>query len=242
MRMDNPRMPPPIEPRPRESMDFREQGPGNRRPLNDRDYPRIPSREVDISSNLDPATLSKLPEDSSISAREGPHKDVNDLARDPLSKGARGVLDPRSEERPSSYGYDRERPSPSERYRDSGDYGRDPYAAYEGRGRDFNPREVRDEASYNRPRDSRALYQDYPAIPTENRPRDAYPARGPTDLDYPRTAGYDERYPRGPPMDHDPPRGRDGGYRDSSARSYDYGQKRRYDGGYVDQYGDDPGV
>lgn len=233
-------LPPPIEGRSREPVDFREQGPSSRRPLSDRDYPKIPPREVDTTARMEPPTLSKMPEESSVTAREGLRKDINDLGRNPLSKGARGALDHRSDE-PSTYGYDRGPPLPLERYRDVGGYDRDPYMAYQGRGRGFDPRDLRDEPPYNQSRDSRGSYQDYPPIATENRSRDVYPARGPPPLDYRRTS-YEDRYPRAPPVGLDPPRGIDEGYRDSPARSFDYGQKRRHDGGYVDQYGGDTGV
>lgn len=224
------RIPPPIEGRPREPLD-------SRRPLSGREYPRMSSREVDIPPSLESAVLSKMPEDSSVLARGGPRKNIADLGPDPFGNGVRAALDPRADE-PSSYRYDRERPPPSERYRDAGDYGRDPYMAYEGRGRGLLPRDIRD-APYGRPRDSGAPYEDYPPLATESRARDTYPSRGPPPLDYSRIAAQEERYSRGPPVDLEPPRGRESGYRDLPGRSFDSGQKRRYDGDYVDRYGED---
>lgn len=273
-RMDEPRMlPPSAGPRrPRDpTMDYRDEENNDNRPSSlDRSYSRVVSREVDSIKNS--PSLPTKSEDTTII--ETKHKDLADPGRDTLNNGAASVVstavrstrpDPKLEDHPSSYGYDRDRlgpgppppPSghpPSERYREPGEYGRAPYSTFEGRGggtRDSNPRGLRDSPAYDKSRDPRDPYYsaDYPTVPhsSEYRGRGTYPPRATQPpLDYARgpppsaVATYEERYPRGMPIDLEPPsRGREG-YRDLPPRPHEYGPKRKFsDPGFSDPYFDD---
>lgn len=234
IRVDDPRMlPPSIEGRQRNFREYPQQA-GNRRLLSDEEY------SADIAEKLEPPK-SKISEDPSPSARDGPRKEFVEPGRDPLSKGSRGALDPEEGGR-LAYGYDHERMMQPERYRDTSGYNRNPYGTYEGLGR---RRGARDDLSYNRSRDSRDFYRDapnYPLVPAQNRGRDVYPGSSPSPVSYTGATAPEERYPRGPPVNLDPPRGRDHGYQDLPSRSFDYVQKRKYDGDYIDEYRDDPKV
>ena len=239
-------------------MEYRDESSGRRASISERPYARMAGEPIKPG---DSPPNSKLPvADPSISPREGKHKDIMDSStRETLGGGggprARGpppppALGEKHVEPSTGYGYDRERPPlpPAERYRDApGDYGRAPYPpSYAGHPRDVDHRSIRGESPYERSRDPRDTYYDYPP-PSDYREREPYPPRAPPPLDYPsRNAPYDERYPpphppRGATMDLDTQRGREG-YRDLPPRSQDSRPKRKYSASeYMDPY-DDPRV
>jgi hypothetical protein len=233
--------------RPRESLEYRDEPIHNRRLSGERPYVRN-----DIKSES--STLSTKPDTSTIETKR---KEIIDPGRETLNNGAAPVrgpprppMDAKLDDHPSSYGYDRERHGPPpDRYRETGDYGRAPYSTFEGRGRDSDPRDIREPPAYDKPRDPRDPYYSSPANyppaplpPSDYRGRDAYPPRQPPPLDYPRgpAPAFDERFPRGPPMDLEPPnRGREG-FRDLPPRPPEFGQKRKFDSPeYMDPYYDD---
>jgi hypothetical protein len=217
---------PPVERRPRNSMEYRNE---ERRSSIERSYGRIEPVKLESPGLSKPI---KTPPHSTIEAKL---KDITDPGREPLNgTRSRPPLADIKPETSSPYGY-----PPPERYRDAGDYGVPPYPPFEGRGRDPDPRgEPYDKRD---PRDPYYSSPSYPAVPpSEYRGKDAYPPRAQPPLDYARGPAYDERYPRGP-MDLDSQRGREG-YRDLPPRSFEYdvGAKRKLDTpDYRDPY-DDP--
>jgi hypothetical protein len=236
-------LPPANERRPRDSLEYRDENIDSRRPPSaDRPYGRVAPREVDTPLKTESPNLAKTAEDPKVSPLAAKHKENTDPGRDPLSNGsrARPPMDSKIGT-PPAYGYGRERPEHPDIYRDGGEFGRGPYSTFEGRGRGIDPRDVRGEPPYDKPRDPRDPYYaspPYPAVPpSEYRGRDAYPPRAQPPLDYARGVPYDERYPRD--MDLDLPRGREG-YRDLPTRPQEYGQKRKFDTpDYMDPYLDD---